>query len=136
MLGLVVYPDGTLKIEELPKPQINEYQALVETLSCGICSGTDFKIIHGNFKGFDTYPAILGHEGVGRVVEVAPGSILQFDKSCEDMLELSVGEHPIAAGEAIKVGDKFGLRVTSIILPEERFHPVNRESSKHTSSTS
>ncbi len=70
MLGLVVYQDGTLKIEELPKPKINEYQALVETLSCGICNGTDFKIIHGNFKGFDTYPAVLGHESVGRVVEV------------------------------------------------------------------
>jgi len=70
MLGLVVYQDGALKIEELPKPQINEYQALVETLSCGICNGTDFKIIHGNFKGFDTYPAVLGHESVGRVVEV------------------------------------------------------------------
>lgn len=70
MLGLVVYQDGTLKIEELPKPKINEYQALVETLSCGICNGTDFKIIHSNFKGFDTYPAVLGHESVGRVVEV------------------------------------------------------------------
>jgi len=70
MLGLVVYQDGTLKIEELPKPKISEYQALVETLSCGICNGTDFKIIHGNFKGFDTYPAVLGHESVGRVVEV------------------------------------------------------------------
>ena len=27
------------------------------------------KLIHGNFKGFDTYPAIVGHEGVGTVVE-------------------------------------------------------------------
>ena len=56
-----------------------------------------------------------------RIVELGPGSIIQFDKSCEETLDLSVGEHTIASGEAVKVGDKFGLRITSIILPEERF---------------
>ena len=61
---------------------------------------------------------------LGRIVELGPGSIIQFEKSCEDMLELSVGDCPVATGEAVKVGDKFGLRVTSVILPEERFHSV------------
>ncbi|MBN2475459.1 MAG: FliM/FliN family flagellar motor switch protein [Pirellulales bacterium] len=65
---------------------------------------------------------------LGRVVEIGPGSILQFDKSCEDMLDLDVGEHRIATGEAVKIGDKFGLRITSMILPEERFKPVKRTS--------
>jgi len=70
MKGLVVYKDGTMKVEEMPKPVIGDYGALVENLSCGICNGTDFKLIHGSFKGFDTYPAVLGHESVGRVIEV------------------------------------------------------------------
>ena len=70
MKGLVVYQDGSMKVEEMPKPVIGDYQALVENLSCGICNGTDFKLIHADFKGFDTYPAVLGHESVGRVVEV------------------------------------------------------------------
>ncbi len=70
MRGVVVYRDGTLKVEQLPKPRIGDYQALVENLSCGICNGTDLKLIHAQFKGFDTYPAVLGHESVGRVVEV------------------------------------------------------------------
>jgi flagellar motor switch protein FliN/FliY len=61
---------------------------------------------------------------LGRIVEMGPGSIIQFDKSCEEMLELHVGGHPVATGEAVKVGDKFGLRITSIVLPEERFQPV------------
>ena len=60
----------------------------------------------------------------GRIVEWGPGSIIQFDKSCEEMLELSVGGLPVALGEAVKVGDKFGLRVMSIIPPGERFKPV------------
>ena len=61
---------------------------------------------------------------LGRVVELGPGSIIQFEKSCEEMLDMTVGGHPVATGEAIKVGDKFGLRITSIILPEERFAPL------------
>lgn len=61
---------------------------------------------------------------LGWIVELGPGSIIQFDKSCEEMLELDVGGRPIATGEAVKVGDKFGLRITSVVLPEERFHPV------------
>jgi len=61
---------------------------------------------------------------LGRIVELGPGSIIQFEKSCEEMLELSVGDCPVATGEAVKVGDKFGLRVTSVILPGERFHTV------------
>jgi threonine dehydrogenase-like Zn-dependent dehydrogenase len=33
------------------------------------------KIIHGTFKNFDSYPAALGHEGVGRVVEKDSGAV-------------------------------------------------------------
>jgi flagellar motor switch protein FliN len=61
---------------------------------------------------------------LGWVVELGPGSIIQFDKSCEEMLELQVGGQSIATGEAVKVGDKFGLRITSVVLPNERFEPV------------
>lgn len=61
---------------------------------------------------------------LNRIIELGPGSIIQFDKSCEEMLELDVGGRPVATGEAVKVGDKFGLRITSVILPEERFKSV------------
>jgi flagellar motor switch/type III secretory pathway protein FliN len=61
---------------------------------------------------------------LGRIVELGPGSIIQFQKPCEEMLEMDVGNCRVAHGEAVKVGDKFGLRVTSIVLPEERFQSV------------
>ena len=61
---------------------------------------------------------------LGQILEIGPGSILQFEKSCEEMLDLNVSNLAIARGEAVKVGDKFGLRVTSLILPSERFKPV------------
>ncbi len=63
---------------------------------------------------------------IGWIVELGPGSIIQFDKSCEEMLDLHLGNRMIANGEAVKVGDKFGLRITNIVLPEERFHPVKK----------
>lgn len=61
---------------------------------------------------------------VENVVDLAPGAILQFDKPCDDLLELEVGGQSVAEGEAVKVGDKFGFRVSSILLPSERFRKV------------
>jgi flagellar motor switch protein FliN len=58
---------------------------------------------------------------LGRIMELGPGAIIQFDKSCEEMLALEVGGQTVATGEAVKVGDKFGLRINAMILPEERF---------------
>jgi flagellar motor switch/type III secretory pathway protein FliN len=59
-----------------------------------------------------------------QIVDLGPGSIIQFNKSCDEMLDLYVGRHRVAQGEAVKVGDKFGLRVTSVVLPGERFRPI------------
>jgi hypothetical protein len=42
-------------------------------------------------------------------------------------LDLTVADHPIAIGEAVKVGEKFGLEITQMILPGERFRPVQRK---------
>jgi 2-desacetyl-2-hydroxyethyl bacteriochlorophyllide A dehydrogenase len=65
----VVVEPGRLEIRDVPEPKIGDYHVLVEQLMCGVCTGTDSKLIAGHFKGFDTYPAVLGHEAVGRVVE-------------------------------------------------------------------
>lgn len=61
---------GVLSVIDVEKPAYNDCQALVKTVSCGVCNGTDLKLIHGTFKNMDRYPMLLGHEAVGRVVEV------------------------------------------------------------------
>lgn len=58
---------------------------------------------------------------VNDIVSMGLGTIIQFDKSCEDTLDVEIGQQRIAEGEAVKVGDKFGIRVTSIAMPEERY---------------
>ncbi|MGE5494278.1 MAG: zinc-dependent alcohol dehydrogenase [Burkholderiales bacterium] len=72
MRTLVVDKNGKLSLEECPIPSYGECDALVKTISCGVCSGTDGKLIHRTFKGFtpDMYPIMLGHEAVGEVIEV------------------------------------------------------------------
>lgn len=70
MKSLAVFENQKLELVEVPIPQYGQYEALVKVESCGVCNGTDLKIIHGTLKGFDTYPALLGHEGVGRVIEI------------------------------------------------------------------
>jgi hypothetical protein len=42
------------------------------------------------------------------------------------MLSMQVGEQLVAEGEAVKVGDKFGIRLTALRLPGERFKPVRK----------
>ena len=63
-------------------------------------------------------------EVIKEIVELAPGTILSFDKSCDELLRLIVGGQAIAEGEAVKVGDKFGFRVCSMLVPRERFEPL------------
>lgn len=73
MKALVVPQPGTLQIENVPEPQINEYQALVRIKAASICNSTDTQILTGRFPmdwlDGQQYPGILGHEGVGEVVK-------------------------------------------------------------------
>ena len=69
MKGLVTDGRGGIFLrEDIPMPEMGEYDALVKTVGCGICNGTDLKLAKGHLKGFGTYPAVLGHEAVGRVI--------------------------------------------------------------------
>ena len=63
-------------------------------------------------------------QSISEILELGPGSIIKFEKSCEELLELTVGNCSIGEGEAVKVGDKFGLRISTITLPNERFEKV------------
>ncbi|MCS7237991.1 MAG: FliM/FliN family flagellar motor switch protein [Thermoguttaceae bacterium] len=57
---------------------------------------------------------------VANLLQLSPGAIIQFDKSCEELLDLEVAGRVIAQGEAVKVGEKFGLRILKIMPPPER----------------
>ncbi|HVT28075.1 MAG TPA: FliM/FliN family flagellar motor C-terminal domain-containing protein [Lacipirellulaceae bacterium] len=54
-------------------------------------------------------------KSIQEIIELGPGSIIKFDKTCDEPLNLCVGDQPIAQGEVVKVGDKFGLRIGALM---------------------
>ncbi|MBV9124636.1 MAG: glucose 1-dehydrogenase [Planctomycetes bacterium] len=77
MRALTVVPgqQGSARLEEVPEPPAEDGPLLVQTLLIGVC-GTDIDIVEGRYgwppKGRDRL--ILGHESLGRVLEVPEGS--------------------------------------------------------------
>lgn len=50
-------------------------------------------------------------KSIHEITELGPGSIVKFERTCDEPLELCLGNRIIATGEVVKVGDKFGLRI-------------------------
>ena len=61
---------------------------------------------------------------VGQLLAISPGSMIAFDKPCEELLDLYVNNHLHARGEAVKIGEKFGLKISRIGVEEQRVSPV------------
>ena len=70
MKAAIVEKAGTLRVRELKDPVPGDYDALCELLYGATCTGTDSHIIKGEFPFPIAFPAILGHESVGRVVKI------------------------------------------------------------------
>ncbi|TFB09335.1 hypothetical protein E3V08_00385 [Candidatus Atribacteria bacterium MT.SAG.1] len=67
------------KIMEVELPQLINGEVLIEIISCGICS-SEFPIYNGELIGtpgvsfrYKKYPADLGHEVVGKIVNIGKG---------------------------------------------------------------
>lgn len=74
MRAAVIEGPNELTVRDLPEPDIGPYQARCELLYGAVCAGTDRHLVAGDepFKHWFACPAILGHESIGRVVEVGP----------------------------------------------------------------
>jgi flagellar motor switch protein FliN/FliY len=51
---------------------------------------------------------------LSEVMRLGTGAIIEFSKSNDEPLELLINNKPIGLGEAVKVGENFGLRLTQI----------------------
>jgi flagellar motor switch protein FliN/FliY len=54
------------------------------------------------------------------VLKLAPGSIIELDKSAGDPVEILINGCPIAKGEVVVIDENFGVRLTSIVTASER----------------
>lgn len=51
---------------------------------------------------------------VDHVLSLTPGSIIELPKGSDEELELLVNNKPIGVGQAVKVGENFGIKITAI----------------------
>jgi flagellar motor switch protein FliN/FliY len=61
---------------------------------------------------------------MGPLLAIGIGAIITFEKSCEDLLDLYVNNHLYCRGEAVKIGEKFGIKVVEVGSVEERVSAV------------
>lgn len=51
---------------------------------------------------------------VAEVLRLGTGSIIEFQKSFDEPLELMINNKVIGLGEAVKVGENFGLKISQV----------------------
>jgi flagellar motor switch protein FliN/FliY len=67
---------------------------------------------------------------IGDLLRLGPGQTLELDKAAGEPLEIVVNGRLIGRGEAVVVGDRYGLRITQILSS-----PVERDGAKTSPST-
>jgi threonine dehydrogenase-like Zn-dependent dehydrogenase len=107
MKAVAVTSRGKIEIVEMAMPHREEYECLVRMRASAICSSTDLKIIDDDIGEKPVpYPVILGHEGVGEIVEVGPR--VRNLKVGDVVLNPSSRIDPVPAGGPAKAGTTNG----------------------------
>lgn len=57
---------------------------------------------------------------IRRILEMGPGSIVEMDRFAGEPVDLLVNDKVVAKGEVVVVDENFGIRVVSLVTPEER----------------
>lgn len=58
------------------------------------------------------------HVRIGEVLRLGPGSVLELTKANGDPLDIYVNNRLIARGEAVVVGERYGVRLTEVLVVE------------------
>ncbi len=59
---------------------------------------------------------------IGEVLRLGPGSVLELSKSNGEPLDIYVNDRLIARGEAVVVGERYGVRLTEVLVVEPGMH--------------
>ena len=59
------------------------------------------------------------------LLEIQKGSVVELDRSAGDVVDILVNDLLIAKGEVVLVDDKFGVKITQVISPEQTMSAVN-----------
>jgi flagellar motor switch protein FliN len=62
---------------------------------------------------------------VSEVMSIVPGMLIELEKDADEELEVLVNNKKIGMGNAVKLGENFGIRLTSIRDVRGRLEAVN-----------
>jgi flagellar motor switch protein FliN/FliY len=57
---------------------------------------------------------------IRRILEMGPGAIVEMDRFAGEPVDLLINNKVVARGEVVVVDENFGIRVVSLVTPEER----------------
>ncbi len=81
MKALTYHGDKTIRLEQVPDPEILEPgDVIVRVELCAVC-GSDLHVYHGRERGLD-HGCVMGHEFVGEILELgsAPGDLARGER--------------------------------------------------------
>ncbi len=61
---------------------------------------------------------------IRKILELGPGSIIELDRLAGEPVDLLVNDKVVARGEVVVVDEYFGVRILSLISPEERIRQL------------
>jgi flagellar motor switch protein FliN/FliY len=61
---------------------------------------------------------------IKRILEMGPGSIVELDRMAGEPVDLLVNNKVVAKGEVVVVDENFGIRIVSLVSPEERIRSL------------
>ncbi|MDX2055317.1 MAG: flagellar motor switch protein FliN [Polyangiaceae bacterium] len=56
---------------------------------------------------------------IADVLRLGPGSVLELDKASGEPLDILVNNRLVARGEAVVVGERYGIRLTEVLVNED-----------------
>lgn len=116
-------------------------QAAVESAAAPAAQPASFEELSGGGQnspapqGFDMILDIpvnmtveLGRTKISirNLLQLAHGSVVELEGMAGEPMDVLVNGTLIAQGEVVVVNDKFGIRLTDIITPQERIRKLNR----------
>jgi len=129
MKAVIVEAPKKVSVREVPDPVMDDYDVICSLEAAGICSGTDNNIVNGDPYHKVSFPAILGHESIGRVIKQGK-KVKHFDIG--DLITRVYNKLPENSGYSILYGGfaEFGIATDWLSMKEDGL-PIS-EWSKYT----
>lgn len=110
-----------------PKPEVKP-AAVFQELSPGAATPEGQKRIEMILDIPITVTVELGRTKVPirNILQLSQGSVVELDAMAGEPMNVLVNGCLIAQGEVVVVNDKFGIRLTDIITPEDRLRGVTK----------